>query len=712
MNRHLTEQELIRYRFKLASDNQMRKYAVHLDGCAGCREHLERLARKFAALDLLRNDVRISEELISQVVEQVAQSATPVTVSLRWYWWMGAAAAVILMEVGFLSVPGLRERTGHVPFPVEQRERGPVGDAFRDRGGDAGGQKGIVARGRDSGGEGAIEEGRVRPAAGDRTYAFRESGKEMIPRESGQRTGGEAVGPTLSEPELGLPSQRTKVAAAAKPMGDMPLAENLPKLRELESLPERGRLPGEFAGMMGGPIVAGQGSEQPPFAPASAIELVVLPRREQVQLTIYNSADLTLVRERRNLTLKRGWNWLQFMWANTLIDPTSLHLEPLEHKDQVRVEQLVFPPRLRELGRWLIRSEVTGQVPFELTCFTSGLTWRAFYIGTLSQDEKTMYLEGHVRVNNNSGEDYENAQTRLIVGKVHLLDEIAHLARRQYSYGSPLPTGTLGGEMGGYGASGGKRTSYWVTNGQAAETLMESLDVKEIRKEGLSEYFLYTIEGTETIPNQWGKRLLSFEVNDIPVTSLCKYDEERWGTETIRFLSFVNDEKHKLGKTPIPDGAVRIYGRVDEQGHLSYVGGMDVKYIPVGEKVELDLGPARLVKVEPLLMDTRTGNYVFDNKGDVAGWDEIETWQLKLTNTRDIPVELEITRGFGTRSWELTLVSPADGADIDYKKHDVTHARFTTTMHPKSQRTFEYTVTKYQGARSQSYVEREKERRP
>jgi hypothetical protein len=44
----------------------------------------------------------------------------------------------------------------------------------------------------------------------------------------------------------------------------------------------------------------------PPFAPASAIELVTLPRRDELQLTIYNSADLTLVRERRNLTLKRG----------------------------------------------------------------------------------------------------------------------------------------------------------------------------------------------------------------------------------------------------------------------------------------------------------------------------------------------------------------------------------------------------------------------
>ena len=40
-----------------------------------------------------------------------------------------------------------------------------------------------------------------------------------------------------------------------------------------------------------------------------------------MQLTIYNSADLTLVRESRALTLKQGINKLQFSWVNTLIDP-------------------------------------------------------------------------------------------------------------------------------------------------------------------------------------------------------------------------------------------------------------------------------------------------------------------------------------------------------------------------------------------------------
>jgi hypothetical protein len=57
------------------------------------------------------------------------------------------------------------------------------------------------------------------------------------------------------------------------------------------------------------------------------IDLVTLPDRDKVQLTIYNSADLTLIRESRSLTMRKGENKLQFSWANTLIDPTSLKLK-------------------------------------------------------------------------------------------------------------------------------------------------------------------------------------------------------------------------------------------------------------------------------------------------------------------------------------------------------------------------------------------------
>jgi hypothetical protein len=48
------------------------------------------------------------------------------------------------------------------------------------------------------------------------------------------------------------------------------------------------------------------------------INVVTLPERDTVQLTIYNSVDLTLVKETRHLTFRKGLNKLEFSWANTL----------------------------------------------------------------------------------------------------------------------------------------------------------------------------------------------------------------------------------------------------------------------------------------------------------------------------------------------------------------------------------------------------------
>ena len=415
------------------------------------------------------------------------------------------------------------------------------------------------------------------------------------------------------------------------------------------------------------------------------IDLATLPTRDTVQLTIYNSADLTLARESRQLTLKHGENKLQFSWAGTLIDPTSLDMIPKANAGKIDIAELTFPPRVKNLGLWNINSEVTGKVPMEISYLTSGLTWRAFYMGTLSKDEKTMQLAGYVRVTNNSGEDYENAQTRLIVGKVHILDQIAELARRQYPYGRP---GVIAPMVGSSDSRTIRKLRAEFEDGLRLSAALTAAP-KEIKKEGLSEYFLYTIEGTETIPNNWSKRLPSFDVDNIPVVNLYKYEETRYGKGVVRFISFANDEKHQLGETPIPGGAMKVYRDLDENQHLSYEGQSSFKYIPVDEDVELNLGQVANVVVTPTLMNFETENYKI-REDRITGWDEIRTYKIEAKNTRDIPVKIEITRNFNTNSWELET-------DEKYEDIDSNTVRFTMTLKPRTDRQFEYTLTTYHG---------------
>ena len=433
------------------------------------------------------------------------------------------------------------------------------------------------------------------------------------------------------------------------------------------------------------------------------VDLVTLPNRDATEITIYNSADLTLVRDSRSLTLKEGRNKLQFSWANTLIDPTSLDMTPKAKIDRIDIADLTYPPRVKNLGIWNIESGFGGKVPVEISYLTSGLSWRAFYMGTLSEDESVMRLQGYVRVTNNSGEDYDNAKTRLIVGKVHILDRIAELARREQPYGRP-------GQLRQAGRGGSAHGMPGMMPASAPRKLMagivmeDSFGIKEVKKEGLSEYFLYTIEGTESIPTGSSKRLPSFDIDDVPVINLYKHEGPGRGNAVYRYLSFVNDEEHELGETPIPGGMIKVYRNVDSDAHLSYAGQSSFKYIPVNEDVELNLGAVSDVIVEPKLMNYATANYQYDRKDNINGWDEIRTIRITIKNTRDLPIKIELKRNFNTTYWKLDN----KGDHGKFEKIDMDTVKYTHELLPRSERTFEYTMTTYHGDRQDVWIKTNK----
>jgi len=92
------------------------------------------------------------------------------------------------------------------------------------------------------------------------------------------------------------------------------------------------------------------------LARARNVDLSTVPKRDSVQLTIYNSEDLTLVRETRTVTFKKGANPLQFSWANTLIDPTSVELRFLTSADKLDVLDTTFPHDKPQQLFWNVQS--------------------------------------------------------------------------------------------------------------------------------------------------------------------------------------------------------------------------------------------------------------------------------------------------------------------------------------------------------------------
>ena len=170
---------------------------------------------------------------------------------------------------------------------------------------------------------------------------------------------------------------------------------------------------------------------------------------------------------------------------------------------------------------------------------------------------------------------------------------------------------------------------------------------REIIKEGVSEYFLYTVEGRDTIPNGWSKRLPSFKAPDVPIVSYYKFEREQYGDQVIRYYRFKNDKASKLGDEPLPDGMVMALRTVSADNLYNFVARTNVKYIPIGEQVEMELGNDCEVMVKPALINWEKTDLRFNQHGDVDGWTIKETWQIETQNSKDIDIMLDIRRNFG-----------------------------------------------------------------
>ncbi len=438
---------------------------------------------------------------------------------------------------------------------------------------------------------------------------------------------------------------------------------------------------------------------------ARNVDLSTVPDRATVQLTIYNSEDLTLVRETRKVSFKRGVNPLQFSWANTLIDPTSVELNFTTDKDKLEVLDTTFPHDKPQMLYWNVQSEIDGEATIEITYFTSGINWSADYVLAADRAEKTVNFEGFVRVANNSGEDYENAQVRLVVGKVNLVEKIAQLARIPMSQ-----VVQLGAEV-----RNGLRLhaardlcEKAVANAPAAAgmEMAQQAKPKEIIKEGLSEYFIYTIEGTETVANGWSKRMRSLPPVESPLKIQYRFREQEYGPQLVRMYLLRNDKESKLGTTPLPDGIVRVF-RDNGRDGLSFLASQPVKYIPIGDKIELNLGPDpevvfELVKLRvwrdnlwmhvdgaDVFRSVDEGTAQIELNSSVAGWDERALYVQRVRNYTAQPIDLEIRRPFDGHA---VFRSP-----LAAKSHDYRTVQYTASVAADEKAALPYEIVLHQG---------------
>ncbi len=307
-----------------------------------------------------------------------------------------------------------------------------------------------------------------------------------------------------------------------------------------------------------------------------------------------------------------------------------------------------------------------------------------------------------MRVYNNSGEEYEDAHVRLVVGKVNLVEKIAQLAQVPMSEVAEMDEK----EVLSFRISAMKDSLAKAEGGRSGPKPGVPRRPKEVIKEGLSEYFIYTIEGTETVPNGWSKRMRSMPPVQVPIKIQYRYREPEYGPQLVRMYLMKNDVESKLGTTPLPDGVFRIF-RDNGRDGLSFLVAQQLKYIPIGDRIELNLGVDpevifELVKLrfarDHIWMQIHGANVYrrvdapgveIDVRSTVAGWDDHTVWSQRVRNYTAKPIDLEIRRSFDGHVEFLSTLKA--------RNHDYRTVEYTATVEPGTKADLEYETVEHMG---------------
>jgi hypothetical protein len=192
----------------------------------------------------------------------------------------------------------------------------------------------------------------------------------------------------------------------------------------------------------------------------------------------------------------------------------------------------------------------------------------------------------------------------------------------------------------------------------------------------------------------------------VPLKIQYRYRPAEYGDQLVRMYLLTNDEESKLGASPLPDGVVRVFRSNGKDG-LSYLTQQAIKYIPIGDKIELNLGPdpevifelvkLRVFRDELWLQIHGTSDFRKIGGDEVrkvenaslAGWDDHEVYSQRIRNYTGKEIEVEVRRTFPGHVIFKSQLEP--------KLHDYQTVEFLTRLAPGKRADLLFEVIRKQG---------------
>ncbi len=434
---------------------------------------------------------------------------------------------------------------------------------------------------------------------------------------------------------------------------------------------------------------------------------VAFGQQRELAITIYNN-DLAVIKDSRNIDLKKGVSELKYQEVAASIDPTSVHFKSLTAPDKVAIMEQNYEFDLinsDKIAEKYLDKEITVHLKDEtfkgillsnegsnLILKTESDTVKLISKSVIENIDFPKLPEGLITrptlvwtINNEQQGTHKTEVSYLTSGMSWHAEYVAVAKNNDQKLelnawvsidnkaGATYPDAKLKLIAGDVNRVVPPRRPIPVAKGYALEAM--EMAAPQFEEKPFFEYHLYTLQRPATINNNQIKQISLFPTAETSVKKIYTYEPRR-SEDNIRVnLEFMNGKENGLGM-PLPAGKVRVYKEDPADASLEFIGEDMIEHTSKDEKLRLFLGNAFDIKAERAMTNkVSTGKKSYD-----------ETWQIKIRNHKDSDVNVVVIEKF-YGFWKMK------NSTHEYKKKDANTVEFYVNVLKDQESTLEYTVS-------------------
>jgi hypothetical protein len=346
--------------------------------------------------------------------------------------------------------------------------------------------------------------------------------------------------------------------------------------------------------------------------------------------------------------------------TDNLILQTDGGLKILSAKQIAGVKLADLPEGLltRPTLMWQMYSPKGGSQDVQLDYLARQISWAMNYNAVLSEDEKSLDIDGWITLTNNSGTAFPNANITLLAGKPNRGEISTYGVDYYRSLSSLAPTTQRGNET---AESFGEYKLYRLHEKTSVNT-GEIKQIKLIRAQNVAVEKIYLYDGSQV-------QFSPYQIYNDP-------DFGREGNKKVNVLLLLENRADKNLGVSLPPGLARIFKR-DKDQSLEFVGEDKVPATAVDERVLIYIGDAfDLVGERTQTEFKRMTDRVVE-----------ESFKIEVKNHKTEPVTIRvIEKMYRGSDWKIVQNSQT------YQKLDSRTIRFDVPLKPDETKTVEYRV--------------------